>query len=103
MEVLLAKDGLDAVGQLQDHRPDVVLLDIEMPRMDGFELARHVRDDSRLHDVPIMMITSRSGDKHREHARKLGVNRYLIKPYQEANMVRNVFEMLDMPVPGVEE
>jgi chemosensory pili system protein ChpA (sensor histidine kinase/response regulator) len=103
LEVVTARDGVEAVDQLYERVPDLMLLDIEMPRMDGFELARHVRDDSRLHDVPIMMITSRSGDKHREHARKLGVNRYLIKPYQEANMVRNVFEMLDMPVPGVEE
>jgi len=80
-----------------------MLLDIEMPRMDGFELAAHVRGDSRLTHVPLMMITSRSGDKHRERARELGVDRYLIKPYQEANMVRNVFEMLDMPVPGQQE
>ncbi|MGK7294681.1 MAG: Hpt domain-containing protein [Candidatus Wenzhouxiangella sp. M2_3B_020] len=103
LEVITARDGVDAVDQLYERVPDLMLLDIEMPRMDGFELAAHVRDDSRLADIPIMMITSRSGDKHREHARKLGVDRYLIKPYQEANMVRNVFEMLDMPVPGDEE
>jgi chemosensory pili system protein ChpA (sensor histidine kinase/response regulator) len=79
--------------------PDLMLLDIEMPRMDGFELAGYVRDDARLKDVPIMMITSRSGDKHRERAKQLGVNRYLIKPYQEANLMRNVFEMLELPDP----
>ena len=102
LEVITARDGVEAVDMLFERVPDVMLLDIEMPRMDGFELATHVRDDSRLAQVPIMMITSRSGDKHREHARQLGVNRYLIKPYQEAEMVRNVFEMLEMPVPGEE-
>lgn len=100
LEVLTARDGVEAVDLLFERVPDLMLLDIEMPRMDGFELAAHVRDDARLSDVPIMMITSRSGDKHRDRAKKLGVDRYLIKPYQEANMVRNVFEMLELPVPG---
>lgn len=100
LEVLTARDGVEAVDLLFERVPDLMLLDIEMPRMDGFELAAHVRDDTRLSDVPIMMITSRSGDKHRDRAKKLGVERYLIKPYQEANMVRNVFEMLELPVPG---
>jgi chemosensory pili system protein ChpA (sensor histidine kinase/response regulator) len=103
LEVVTARDGVEAVDQLHERLPDLMLLDIEMPRMDGFELARHVREDARLAGIPIMMVTSRSGDKHREHARSLGVDRYLIKPYQEANMVRNVFEMLDQPVPGDEE
>jgi len=100
LEVVTARDGVEAVDMLFERVPDLMLLDIEMPRMDGFELAGHIRDDKRLAHLPIMMITSRSGDKHREHARQLGVNRYLIKPYQEADMVRNVFEMLEMPVPG---
>jgi chemosensory pili system protein ChpA (sensor histidine kinase/response regulator) len=101
--VITARDGVEAVDMLFERVPDLMLLDIEMPRMDGFELATYVRDDTRLSHVPIMMITSRSGDKHRQHAKELGVNRYLIKPYQEANMVRNVFEMLEMPVPGEED
>jgi len=103
LEVITARDGVDAVDQLFERVPDLMLLDIEMPRMDGFELAAHVRGDTRLSHVPLMMITSRSGEKHREHARELGVNRYLIKPYQETNLVRNVFEMLELPVPGSEE
>jgi len=103
LEVITARDGVEAVDMLFERVPDLMLLDIEMPRMDGFELASYVRDDTRLSHVPIMMITSRSGDKHREHAKALGVNRYLIKPYQETNMVRNVFEMLEMPVPGEED
>ena len=74
-----------------------------MPRMDGFEVAAHVRDDTRLSELPIMMITSRSGDKHRDHARSLGVERYMIKPYQEANLVQNVFEMLGLPQPDARD
>ena len=75
MEVVLAKDGLDAVAQLQDHKPDVILLDIEMPRMDGFEVASFVRHDDNLRDTPICMITSRTGEKHRERAMAIGVKR----------------------------
>lgn len=89
-EVITAKDGADALLLLQDHLPDVMLLDIEMPRMDGFEVAKNVRSSSRLKHIPIIMITSRTGDKHRERAFSLGVNRYLGKPYQEDNLLQNI-------------
>ncbi|MBE9550371.1 MAG: response regulator, partial [Proteobacteria bacterium] len=95
MEVFTAKDGLDAVEQLMDRMPDLIVLDIEMPRMDGYELATHVRADTRLRDLPLIMITSRSGQKHRDRAKEIGVNRYMAKPYQESEMVRNVTELLD--------
>jgi chemosensory pili system protein ChpA (sensor histidine kinase/response regulator) len=95
MRVLTARDGMDAVALLQDHVPDIILLDIEMPRMDGYEVAAHVRNDSRLKDVPIIMITSRVGEKHRARAIELGVDDYLGKPYQEA-------ELLDAIAPLVE-
>jgi chemosensory pili system protein ChpA (sensor histidine kinase/response regulator) len=94
MEVVTAKDGLDAVEKLQDRVPDLVLLDIEMPRMDGYELATYMRNDSRLKAVPIIMITSRTGEKHRQRAFEIGVDRYLGKPYQEADLLRNVEETL---------
>ncbi|MBS0463536.1 MAG: response regulator, partial [Proteobacteria bacterium] len=94
LEVLAAKDGVDAIEKMAEVVPDVMLLDIEMPRMDGYELATHMRNDPRLRDVPIIMITSRSGDKHRQRAFEIGVNRYLGKPYQEAELMRNVFELL---------
>ncbi|MFD1215748.1 Hpt domain-containing protein [Microbulbifer celer] len=90
-----AKDGQDAIIQLQDFMPDVILLDIEMPRMDGFEVARHIRSSGRLRDIPIIMITSRTGKKHRDHALSLGVNHYLGKPYQEEvllNAIRDYTE-----------
>jgi len=87
MRVLTAKDGVDAMALLQDHVPDVILLDIEMPRMDGYEVAAHVRNDPRLVDVPIIMITSRVGEKHRARAIELGVDDYLGKPYQESQLL----------------
>ena len=71
-----------------------MLLDIEMPRMDGYELATYMRNDSRLRDIPIIMITSRTGEKHRQRAFEIGVDRYLGKPYQEADLMRNVDEIL---------
>ena len=90
MRVVTAKDGLEAVSVLQDEVPDVILLDIEMPRMDGYEVASHVRNDVRLKDVPIVMITSRVGEKHRARAIELGVNEYLGKPYQEDELMKLV-------------
>ena len=90
MEVITAKDGLDAVAQLQDHKPDIMLLDIEMPRMDGFEVASFVRHDDNLRDMPICMITSRTGEKHRERALAIGVNEYLGKPFQETDLLKTI-------------
>jgi chemosensory pili system protein ChpA (sensor histidine kinase/response regulator) len=86
-QVVTAKDGVDALEQLVDMKPDVMLLDIEMPRMDGFDLARNVRADARLRDIPIIMITSRMADKHRNYAMEIGVNHYLGKPYQEEQLL----------------
>ncbi|MCB1789444.1 MAG: response regulator, partial [Gammaproteobacteria bacterium] len=94
MQVVTAKDGVDAVTVLQEHHPDVMLLDIEMPRMDGYELARHMRSTPELADIPIIMITSRTGDKHRNRAFELGVKRYLGKPYQEAELLENIYTVL---------
>jgi chemosensory pili system protein ChpA (sensor histidine kinase/response regulator) len=85
--VALATDGRNALEVLQEERPTVVVSDIEMPRMDGFELARYIRADPTLHDLPIIMITSRMADKHREHALELGVNNYLGKPYNEEELL----------------
>ena len=81
--VMLAKDGVDALEQMQDRLPELMLVDIEMPRMDGFDLTRNVRGDERTKDIPIIMITSRSADKHRNYALQLGVNAYFGKPFQE--------------------
>jgi chemosensory pili system protein ChpA (sensor histidine kinase/response regulator) len=98
LKVVTAKDGLDAVQQLQDITPDLFLMDIEMPRMDGFELASHVRSESRLQGIPIIMITSRTGEKHRERARKIGVDRYLGKPFQENELMKEINELLDRKI-----
>jgi chemosensory pili system protein ChpA (sensor histidine kinase/response regulator) len=75
---------------LEEHTPDLMLLDIEMPRMDGFEVATHVRDDPRLKRLPIIMITSRTGQKHRDRAMAIGVNDYLGKPYQESVLLDSI-------------
>ena len=95
-EVMTAKDGIDALEQMEERVPDLMLLDIEMPRMDGYELATEMKGSARLRQVPIVMITSRTGDKHRQRAFDLGVNRYLGKPYQETELLRNVSELLGM-------
>jgi chemosensory pili system protein ChpA (sensor histidine kinase/response regulator) len=92
--VITAKDGVEALQLLQDHIPDVMLLDIEMPRMDGFEVAKNIRTSSRLRDIPIIMITSRTGEKHRDHAFELGVNKYMGKPYQEDLLLANIQELI---------
>jgi len=94
MKVVTAKDGVDAVTVLQDTIPDVMLLDIEMPRMDGYELARHIRNTPELEHIPIIMITSRTGEKHRERAMQLGVDQYLGKPFQEAELLDNIYTLL---------
>jgi chemosensory pili system protein ChpA (sensor histidine kinase/response regulator) len=93
-DVVLAKDGLDAVTQLQDIYPDIVLLDIEMPKMDGFEVLRRVRADERLKSLPIIMITSRTGEKHQQQALELGVNQFLGKPFQEASLLATIEEVI---------
>ena len=85
--VVLAADGLQALELLQDEKPTLVLSDIEMPRMDGFDLARNIRSDAKLRDLPIIMITSRIAEKHRQHARELGVDHYLGKPYSEDELL----------------
>ena len=95
MRVMTARDGMDAVAVLADNVPDIILLDIEMPRMDGYEVAAHVRKDERLHDVPIIMITSRVGEKHRARAIELGVDDYLGKPYQESQLIDAITPLVE--------
>ena len=89
-EVLTARDGAEAGNLLREYHPDVMLVDIEMPRMDGFELTRQVRAHSATADIPIVMITSRSADKHREHAMKLGADVFLGKPFVEDELLAHV-------------
>jgi chemosensory pili system protein ChpA (sensor histidine kinase/response regulator) len=93
-DVVTAKDGLDALQLVGERVPDAILLDIEMPRMDGFEFAKTVKADTRLADIPIIMITSRTAEKHRNRAKELGVDVYLGKPYQEDELLRNLRELL---------
>ncbi len=99
-QVVLAKDGVDALEHLQSVTPDVMLVDIEMPRMDGFDLTRNVRDDQRTRHIPIIMITSRTAAKHRNYALELGVNEYLGKPYQEEQLLGLVAGFIGKEVPA---
>ena len=92
--VLTAKDGVDALEQLREVIPDVMLVDIELPRMDGFDLTRNIRADARLRHIPIIMITSRSADKHRNHATEIGVNGYMGKPYDEEELLAAIAKLL---------
>lgn len=93
-EVMTAKDGIDALEKLNERVPDLMLLDIEMPRMDGYELATQMKADERLANVPIIMITSRTGDKHRQRAFDIGVDRYIGKPYQENDLIVQINDVL---------
>jgi chemosensory pili system protein ChpA (sensor histidine kinase/response regulator) len=98
--VVEARDGVEALEKLQQAVPDVMLLDIEMPRMDGFELTRRLRGDGRFRKLPIIMITSRTADKHRTLALELGVNVYLGKPYQEETLLAHIDGFLQASVDG---
>ncbi len=93
IEVMTAKDGVDALMLLGERVPDVALVDIEMPRMDGFELSTRIRADERLHSLPIVIITSRSGEKHRQRAQEIGVNAYLPKPYREEELLETLHRL----------
>ena len=97
-DVVTARDGVEALEMLENEAPDVILLDIEMPRMDGFEFTRMIKRDARHAHVPIIMITSRTAEKHRTLARELGVDLFLGKPFQEQDLLRNLREMLALSV-----
>ena len=90
IRVILAKDGVDALEQLQNELPDILLVDLEMPRMNGFELVEHVRNTPKFSHLPVVMITSRTAEKHQETARALGVNAYLGKPYKENELMAEI-------------
>ena len=96
-EVVTATDGVDALEKLVDITPDVMLLDVEMPRMDGFELTKQLRRDSKTKKLPIIMITSRTADKHRNYALELGVNEYMGKPYQENELLESLARFAPLP------
>ncbi|MGZ8242075.1 Hpt domain-containing protein [Methylomagnum sp.] len=94
-QVVTAKDGIDALEQMQRITPDLLLVDIEMPRMDGFDLSENVRNNRHLAHIPIIMISSRTADKHRQQAFEIGVNAFLGKPYQDAELLGEINGLLD--------
>ncbi len=98
VEVKTAKDGIDAISVISSWMPDLILLDIEMPRMDGFEFATYIRNTKGYKDIPIIMITSRTGDKHKDQAKTIGVNEYLGKPYVEETLVKTIETVLNKTI-----
>lgn len=94
-EIVDARDGVEAVEKLTNIRPDLFLLDVEMPRMDGFELARHIRHTDEMSDCPIVMVTSRTGEKHKNHAKDIGVNDYFGKPFDNKLLVASIKGLLE--------
>lgn len=99
-KVITAKDGIDALQVLGEQTPDLILLDIEMPRMDGFEFTKTIKGEPKTANIPIIMITSRTAEKHRAHATQLGVDLYLGKPFQEDELLRNLRDMLGVTAPA---
>ena len=95
-QVLTAKDGVDALQQLQDVKPDCILLDVEMPRMDGFEFTKTIKGDPKSSHIPIIMITSRTAEKHRNHAAELGVDGFIGKPYQEDELLQTLRDVVEV-------
>jgi chemosensory pili system protein ChpA (sensor histidine kinase/response regulator) len=94
-EVVTANDGMDAIQKLQEVTPDIILTDIEMPRMDGFEFSRHVRDNVKTSAIPLIVISSRTAEKHRNFATQLGVNAFLGKPVQDEELIEQVNALLN--------
>jgi len=89
-EVRTANDGLDAVDILSKYIPDIILSDMEMPRMNGLELAAHIRYAERTRDIPVIMITSRSTEKHRQMSTAAGVNLHIVKPFNDDTLLDHV-------------
>lgn len=97
---VVAKDSVEALEKLPDQRPDVTITEVEMPRMDGFDLTRNVRADTALKGLPIIMITSRTADKHRQHASELGVDVFLGRPYEEDDLLGHIKTLAARPLPA---
>ena len=97
-EVITANDGMDAIQKLQQITPDIILTDIEMPRMDGFEFSRHVRDNEPTKNTPLIVISSRTADKHRKVASEIGVNAFLGKPVQDDDLITQVNALLNKKI-----
>jgi chemosensory pili system protein ChpA (sensor histidine kinase/response regulator) len=93
-ETMQAKDGLDAIDAMSRRRPALLLVDLEMPRMNGMELTAHIRAGEEIRDIPVIMVTSRSTDKHRQQAASVGVTQYVTKPYQDETLLKVIEQTL---------
>jgi CheY-like chemotaxis protein len=93
-EVQSARDGIEALDVIGRQTPAAVLLDIEMPRMDGYELMATLRSQPQYHTLPLIVLTSRAASKHQQRAVQLGANAYVVKPYQDADLLRQLDELV---------
>lgn len=93
-EVRMARDGIEALEVIENNKPDILLVDLEMPRMNGLELTSHLRNKEETKDIPVIMITSRSTEKHREMADSAGVNIYMTKPFAEDELLESIQNLL---------
>jgi chemosensory pili system protein ChpA (sensor histidine kinase/response regulator) len=89
-----ARDGAEALRMVHDHAPDLMLVDVEMPRMDGFELLGTLRSSEKFENLPIVLITSRTGEKHKQRGLSLGANNYFGKPYREDQLLEEIKRLL---------
>ncbi len=96
-EAQTAKDGIDALEKLREGRPDLIVLDIEMPRMNGFEFLGAVKTESGYEDIPVVMLTSRTSAKHRQKAKSLGARGFIVKPYKDDEFVRLIQKLTGRP------
>ncbi len=94
-KILTAKDGFDALSKVEDQIPDIILLDVEMPRMDGFQFAEKIKNDARFSQIPIIMITFCTGDEEKQRAKKLGIERFMNKPYRENELLATIEQLLE--------
>jgi chemosensory pili system protein ChpA (sensor histidine kinase/response regulator) len=92
--VITARDGLEAVNIIEAETPDIVLTDLEMPRMNGLDLASYIRNSNQWNHLPIVLITSRTMAKHREQAEMVGISRYITKPFSEDEVLASIDEEL---------
>jgi two-component system alkaline phosphatase synthesis response regulator PhoP len=99
-EVLASYDGIDALQKARVHLPDLILLDVLLPKMDGFKICRLLKFDEKYRHIPIIMLTSRAREVDRETGMEMGANAYMFKPYDSAALMSEIYRLLKIERPG---
>jgi chemosensory pili system protein ChpA (sensor histidine kinase/response regulator) len=97
VDITLAKDGVDALEKLREGPVDIIITDLEMPRMHGYELLRELRLNPAYRNLPVVVVTSRSGQRHQDEAKRSGANAYLTKPFTKQALQNVLEELLGKP------